>query len=82
MEISHITVTVNGTEYLIIESEDGERVTVLDQRLIPIGQVAVFMDVMWSGTRFRPDDFSAHAFHTMREALNYLIPGLANALLD
>lgn len=83
METSHITVTVNETDYLLIESEDGERVTVLDRRLLPIGQVAVFLGgLAWSGTKFRPDDFSSHAFHTYREALDYLVPGLAHALLD
>lgn len=88
MEITWTTTQLDGATYVLIEPEDGERVTVLDRRLIPIGQVAVFLGgpawggLAWSVTRFRPGDFSSHAVHTYREALDYLIPGLAHALLD
>lgn len=83
MEITWTTTQLDGATYVLIEPEDGERVTVLDRRLIPIGQLAVFLGgPAWSATRFQPDDFSSHAFHTYREALDYLVPGLAHALLD
>lgn len=81
METRHTTVTVNRTEYLLIQSDDWTRTTVLDHNLLPIGQIAIFLGGLgWTGTKFQPDDFSSHAFHTVHEAAEYVLPGLVNAL--
>lgn len=85
MNYSHRAVTISGRNYLVIE--DDIRLTVLDSNLLPVGQVTELFgngpEYGYLATPLGSSDLkTSHGFVTWQEALDSLVPGLYDALVN